>query len=324
MSTRHLDGPVEWPTLGLAALIYGGWLALTFWHASLPIWLVVPVGAWLVCWHSSLQHEVLHGHPTRSIAINRALGFPPLALWLPYERYRDTHIQHHRDERLTDPLDDPESRYWTAEDWQRLGPLGQLLVRAQGTLLGRLTIGPFWAIGTFLWAEARVLLAGDKRLARIWVVHLMGVSTVTAWIALVCEMHLLTYLLGFAIPGTSLMLIRSFAEHKAEREVERRTAIVEGTGPLAVLFLFNNLHAAHHAQPWIPWYRLPAWYQLNRQRLIAGNGGLVYRSYAEVFRRYLIRRYEQPLHPFGRAPCPPAASPKAACEQPEMRAAPTP
>jgi fatty acid desaturase len=98
-------------------------------------------------------------------------------------------------------------------------------------------------------------------------------------------MSLLVYILGFAIPGTSLMLIRSFAEHKAEREVERRTAVVESRGPLALLFLFNNLHAAHHAQPWIAWYRLPGWYRAHRDELLAGNGGLLYRGYGEVFSR---------------------------------------
>ena len=37
---------------------------------------------------------------------------PPLALWIPYESYRISHLMHHRDDRLTDPLDDPESYYW--------------------------------------------------------------------------------------------------------------------------------------------------------------------------------------------------------------------
>jgi hypothetical protein len=79
--------PVEWPTIGLAALIYNGWLAMTYFHAHLPIWLVVPMGSWLIAWHSSLQHELLHGHPTRWQSANRAIGFFPLSLWLPYVVY---------------------------------------------------------------------------------------------------------------------------------------------------------------------------------------------------------------------------------------------
>ncbi len=295
---------VEWPTIALATLIYVGWLALTYWHTMVPLWLLVPIGAWLVCWHSSLQHEVLHGHPTRVRAINTAIAFPPLALWLPYPRYRASHLKHHNDERLTDPLDDPESRYWLREDWDRLGPLGRRLVRAQSTLAGRLTIGPFWAIGSFIGADAHEIARGDRALLRIWAVHLLGVAGILAWVSF-CGMSLWFYVAGFVLPGTSLMLIRSFAEHKADDRVERRTAIVESFGPLALLYLYNNLHAAHHDRPWVPWYELPRRFRESRACLVASNGGLVYRGYGEVFRRFLLRPYQPPIHPLGRAPCQP-------------------
>jgi fatty acid desaturase len=140
---------VEWPTLALAAGIYGAWLALTFWHAALPPWLVYPALAWLVAWHGSLQHEVIHGHPTRIRAVNDAIGFPPLALWLPYALYREGHLRHHVDWRLTDPFDDPESAYWTEDQWAALSRPGQFLVRAQTTFLGRMLLGPPWVIGRF-------------------------------------------------------------------------------------------------------------------------------------------------------------------------------
>jgi hypothetical protein len=68
-------------------------------------------------------------HPTRVRWINTLIGCWPLALWLPFENYRHSHLTHHRDERLTDPLDDPESYYWWREDWAALGPLGRRLVR---------------------------------------------------------------------------------------------------------------------------------------------------------------------------------------------------
>jgi fatty acid desaturase len=301
MAGKRQHGPIEWPTMALAAVIYAGWLALTWWHAALPLWLVVPLGAWTVCWQSSLQHEVLHGHPTRWRRVNTIIGFPPLALWLPYERYRATHLEHHNDERLTDPLDDPESRYWRPEDWERLGPAGRALVRAQSTLAGRLVIGPFWAMGSFLLAEARGIAGGDRRLVRVWLVHLMGVAGVMAWVA-ACGMSPLLYVFGFAIPGTALMLVRSFAEHKADIHIARRTAIVESFGPLALLYLYNNLHAAHHERPWVPWYELPRFYRLSRARLLDANGGLLYRGYGEIFRRFLLRPYQHPVHPLGRVP----------------------
>ncbi|MEJ8629981.1 fatty acid desaturase [Sphingomonas sp. I4] len=87
---------IEWPTMLVAALIYAGWLALTFWHAALPIPLIVMAGGWLIAWHGSLQHETIHGHPTRWHAVNMAIGAVPLSLWLPYGLYRDSHMAHHR------------------------------------------------------------------------------------------------------------------------------------------------------------------------------------------------------------------------------------
>src|SRR3954466_14273083 len=74
----------EMPTWLLLVAIYGGWLMLTAFHAALPWWVLLPAGGWITAWHLSLQHEIVHGHPTRSRAINTMLGFPPLSLWLPF------------------------------------------------------------------------------------------------------------------------------------------------------------------------------------------------------------------------------------------------
>ena len=299
-ATQHQS--VEWPTIALAAAIYSGWLTLTYWHSRIPLWLLVPLGAWLVCWHSSLQHEILHGHPTRNLRINRLIALPPLALWLPFDRYRETHLTHHNDERLTDPLDDPESRYLTGDAWGRLGPMAQRLVRAQSTLLGRLTVGPFSAVGSFLQSEVVAIIANAPGRRLLWFKHMVAVGGVVMWLVLVAHMSLWLYILGIVLPGTSLMLIRSFAEHRADESQARRTAVVEGYGPLAVLFLFNNLHAAHHARPRLPWYRLPRFYQDNREAFIGPEAGPFYNGYRDVFRRFLVRAHDRPVHPLGRIP----------------------
>jgi fatty acid desaturase len=295
---------VEWPTAALAVLIYGGWAAVTWWHAALPAWLVAALGAWLVAWHSSLQHETIHGHPTRWRAINRLLGFPPLMLWLPYDRYRDTHLQHHRDEQLTDPLEDPESAYRMPEQLERLHPLVRVLIEAQTTLLGRLVLGPAWSIGRFLGGEFRAILAGDPEIRRVMAVHLVAIVPIIFWITVVCGMNLGFYLVAIVYPGTAFILLRSFAEHRAAERVSQRTAIVENSWILGPLFLFNNLHAAHHECPGLQWYALPGWYRRNRDRLIAQNGGLVYDSYFSVARRFLLSSHDAVAHPFARLPPP--------------------
>jgi fatty acid desaturase len=288
---------VEWPTIGLAVVIYSLWFAATFFHDRLPVWALTPIAAWIVAWHMSLQHEIIHGHPTRSRWINSVIGVWPLALWLPFENYRHTHLTHHRDERLTDPLDDPESYYWRDEDWEALGALGRRLVRLQSSLLGRIAFGPAWAC-TMLWKrEIERMARGEQRAYREVIQHVIEVAIVLAWVIGVCKMPIVKYVVCFAYAGTSLALVRSFAEHRAESLVERRTAIVERSWLLGPLFLFNNLHLAHHMQPTMPWYALPRWYAANRAALIERNGGLVYVSYFDVLRRYLVRPHDQTLHP---------------------------
>ena len=293
---------VEWPTLLLAVLIYGGWLLLTLGHAALPAWLVWPGLAWLVAWHGSLQHEVLHGHPTRRRRVNAAIGFPPLALWLPYEIYRRAHLRHHVDVRLTDPLDDPESYYWTPDLWAGLSRPGQWLVGAQTTLLGRLLIGPGWSVCRFFHFQIQQAWRGDAGVRGIWARHLAGVAVVLAWLWGVCGISPLLYFAAVVYPATALLLVRSFAEHRAAGGVPERIALVENAPVLGLLFLFNNLHAVHHAWPRVPWYRIPRLYRRHRAALIAANGGLLYDGYADVARRYLVSPHDSLLHPLGRAP----------------------
>ena len=140
---RATGGGWEAPTLALALLIYGGWLALTWFWAELPLPLSLPLGAWLLAWHGSLQHEIVHGHPTPWRRLNRAIAWWPIALWLPFEIYRGAHLRHHREPWLTDPIEDPESAYLTAAAWHRLGAVGRALRKVNLTLAGRLVLGPF-------------------------------------------------------------------------------------------------------------------------------------------------------------------------------------
>ena len=141
---------IEGRTMLLVAAVYGGWLAITLMYSRWPLWIVAPVTAVLLTLHSSMQHEIVHGHPTRWRSVNRLLGIVPLSLWLPFVRYRQNHLVHHINDRLTDPIDDPESCYLTPEDWARSGLFSRTLLRLQQTLAGRVTIGPYWRISRFL------------------------------------------------------------------------------------------------------------------------------------------------------------------------------
>ena len=291
---------IEWPSLLLALVIYGGWLGLTWFHAAVPLWLLMPLGGWLVAWHSSLQHETIHGHPTSSAKINRLVGAPPLMLFVPYDSYRISHLMHHRDEFLTDPLDDPESHYWTPQDWAALSAPLRWLVVSQSTFLGRMLLGPLFVASRYLAQEYQRIAAGSRLHARIWRKHVLAVALVLAWVCGVCGMKVGVYLLAFVYPGTALILLRSFAEHRALDNVRERVAVVENTPVLGLLYLNNNLHAAHHEMPGLPWYAIPAWYKANRARLLRDNAGLVYDGYGDVIRRFFLTPHDQPVHPAGR------------------------
>ncbi len=284
-SWRH---GVEWPTVLLAVAIYGGWGALTAWHAAIPGPLLFAAGGWWIAWHGSLQHETIHGHPTRSSRANWVLGFPPLALWLPYSIYRRTHLLHHRAATVTHPRADPESRYVASE----CGPLVRAVAIVQGTLVARLIIGPPLTVLGFLVSEARRAAVDPARVLGEWAPHLAGVAVVIAWLAY-CELSLGRYLLLFVYPGAALTLLRSFAEHRADPEPARRVAVVEAGGLFALLYLNNNLHAAHHVRPALAWYRLPAFYRERRAALLRQNGGLLYDGYGDVARRYLLRAHDR-------------------------------
>ncbi len=292
-----LPDRVEWPTLLVAAAVYAGFGLLTWSSAALPWWLVLPLGGFLVAWHVSLQHEAVHGHPTPWPWLNEALVLPSLWLWMPFRIYRETHLVHHTDELLTDPLEDPESYYVTPQAWGHLGPLGRGFLWAHNTSLGRLVLGPLLCVWRLFAGEAARLARGDTRNAGAWLLHLAGCALVLVWALWVCAMPLLDYLVFFAYPGISLTLLRSFLEHQARDDVGERSVIVEAGWPLALMFLNNNLHALHHAEPGTAWYALPARYRARRDELLSRNGGYLFKGYGEVVGRYLLRAKENPRHP---------------------------
>ena len=286
-------GRVEWPTLLVAGLIYGGWFAITLLHNRFhPIALAL-AGGWLIAWHGSLQHEAIHGHPTPWRRLNDALAAVPLSLWLPYEIYQRSHLAHHASDHLTHPEHDPEARYLSVH----AGALARAAAWLQSTLAGRLVFGPVIEVAAFLAGEAGRTARNEGDSRAVWLRHLAAVGLVWTWLHFACRFDLDAYLLTFVYPGGALTLLRSFAEHRASATPGARVAVVERAPLLGLLFLNNNLHAAHHRWPGAPWWRLPALYRRHRDELVAENGGLVYAGYAEVAARFLLRPHDVTTHP---------------------------
>jgi fatty acid desaturase len=299
---------VEGPTWLVAVAVHAGWLALTWFHHALPWWLVLPLGAWLTAWHASLQHEVLHGHPTRRPALNTALALVPVLLWLPYPLYRSRHLRHHATPQLTDPFDDTESFYVDAARWQRLGTGRRLILRVNNTLAGRLLIGPALAVLGFWQEEGARLVRGEPGCARIWLSHAALTAVLLVWVVGVCGIPLWAYVLFYVYPGTALILLRSYYEHRPAADPAQRTAVVEAGPLMTLLYLGNNFHALHHERPGIPWYELPRTYRAERDRVLAENGGFLFAGYGDIVRRFLWREKDSPLHPGPAGRCQQGAS----------------
>ena len=280
--------------IGAVYLMVGG---LVYFHQSLPLWLIAPLGAYGVALYASLQHEILHGHPTGSRALNEALLFPTLHFWLPYGRYKETHLSHHNDQDLTDPRRDPESYYLLPEQWAALPGPKQWLYTFNNTLSGRMLIGPAVSVFRFWPPEFRAILAGDAHKAKAWSCFALSAALSIWFIVWVSGMALWQYLLFIAYPGVSLALVRSYCEHRAAENCEHRTIIVEASAFWSLLFLNNNLHVAHHSRPALAWYKLPALYRAEREQMIAGNDGYVMPGYGEIFRRYFFRPKEPIAYP---------------------------
>lgn len=294
---RHQPA-IEWITLGLLAATYGLWAVGTTWAWALSPPLGMVLTALAIAQFSSLQHEALHGHPLRSRLCNEALVFPALTLVIPYGRFRDSHLAHHHDPILTDPYDDPESNYTDPSVWQRLPAFAKALLRFNNTLLGRVLIGPVLSCVSFTLADLRLIRAGDRGVIRDWLLHLAGVALLAAWVwpAPISAGGYLLAVWG----GLGLLKIRTFLEHRAHGLARARTVIIEDRGPLSLLFLNNNLHAVHHCHPEVAWYDLPGLYDRDRDHYQRRNEGYVYRSYAQIFRAYLLRAKDPVPHPFYR------------------------
>jgi fatty acid desaturase len=287
--------PIEWPTIGLAVLIYAVLGSLVWHHASLPWWVILAVGSYFATLHTSLQHEVLHGHPTRNRLVNEALIFLAPALWVPFQRYKDTHLQHHDNQHLTDPQRDPESFYLLPDDWALMPGLKRRLFQFNQTLGGRMVIGPAVSIIRFWSSDLRDVLDGDLHKAKAWAVFALSAALVLGYV-IWCGMPVWQYVVLVAYPGISLAMVRAYCEHQAAEVVDHRTILVECSPFWSLLFLNNNLHVAHHERPSLAWYKLPAYYHAEREALLARNNG--YRmSYAQIFGRYFFRAKEPLSYP---------------------------
>ena len=242
--------------------------------------------------YSSLQHEVLHGHPFRNQTLTEALVFPGLTLFVPYLRFKDLHLQHHFDPTLTDPYDDPESNYQDPAVWARLsGPtqggaaVQQHAVRADADRARRCRL---WALVT---GDMAAIRRGDRRVALGWALHAgRGGAGGSGWLLAVGTMPVWAYLLA-AYLGWSLLKIRTFLEHRAHEAARARTVVIEDRGPLSLAVSEQQLpRRAPHAPRRAVVPAAGAVFRATASITCGATTAIVYRSYAEIFRAVPVPR----------------------------------
>ncbi len=291
MTRRWYD--VEGPTWLVAATIYAGWIALAFWHRSLPLAILLPLAVYLTAWHASLQHETIHALRRVPRPMRTLVAIVPLGIWFPYEWYRQEHLRHHATRDIAGS-NDPESFYHDSATWAKMSAPLRALYLLNATFAGRLVLGPAIQIVRTYAGEIRRLRSGDTTYARVWCAHI-ALAGAVLWVLAYCGIHPIAYIAFVAYPASSLSLVRSFAEHRYAHDPQDRTAIVESRSALSLLFLNNNLHAIHHRYPGLPWFELPQAYRRERERSAHAPGSPTLRGYRTVARRWLLRPIDFPV-----------------------------
>jgi len=289
-------GPIQWPTLAMLFFCYAG-IAVVTWLGN-GAWLIasIPALSLLLALHSSLQHELLHGNPFKKAWLNDLMGFPALGLFVPYQRFKTTHLAHHHDERLTDPHDDPESNYLDPAQWSRLPNWVKMMYRCNNTLAGRMLIGPIVGMGAFYKSDVIAILKGNTSILAAYIFHIIGIALASAWMIGVADWSIVSWIIA-SYGALSILRIRTFLEHTANALVPHRTAIVNDRGLLAYVFLNNNLHAVHHTHPRMPWYELPKCYRRHKDHYDQLNNHYHFANYTQVFKHYFASPKDPVPHP---------------------------
>lgn len=288
----------EWPTWLVVVAVYGLWFSLLLASPMLGLPLSTLL-LWLVAaWHLSLQHELIHGHPTRNAQVNMALGRWPLSLWFPMEVYRASHLLHHRDPHLTLPGVDPESNYVSQTTWDHAGVWMRFFYVARKTALGRFLLGPAVAIWETWMQGFHEILAGRQGTKRVWLPHLLASGLLLWFVHQSSVFTIWQYLLFVAYPALSLAMVRSHYEHRATPEVAHRIVINEGGWFMRLLFLNNNYHLVHHDLPQLPWYLIARVYQADKANYLARNGQFHFPGYAHLAHRFACTPTDGAVHPY--------------------------
>jgi len=191
--TDRWSNEFEWPTVVLVICVYSGFAFGTTWLYSFWPPLGITIIILTMTLHSSLTHEILHGHPFRNQFLNALLVFPSLSFLIPYLRFSDLHLAHHFDENLTDPYDDPETNFIDPKKWCRLPNVLRYLFQFNNTLIGRMLIGPLLGQISFMVSDMVKIAKGEVRVALGWAIHIPAMFCVLYWVVYIANISFLSF-----------------------------------------------------------------------------------------------------------------------------------
>jgi fatty acid desaturase len=291
---RTINALSEWPTWLVIFTVYLLWGFILNNFESIPmapVFLVI-----VLAFHGSVQHELLHGHPSDNQTVNDCLAYPPLALWYPYPIYKSLHLKHHENEHLTIPGVDPESYFVSEARWNEQSKWRQKLSVFNMTLLGRLLLAPLLHFLGLKRQMIRSLKTSNSKDTLIWIFHESIVLFLLLLIGLFFEVNIFIYI-ACAYFAQSLTLLRSFYEHRVTSEPGYRSIIMKASIPMRILYLNNNYHAIHHQHPDMSWFKLGKEYNSNPEYHEEQNNHFIERGYWQWFSKFAFRSVTSPVHP---------------------------
>jgi len=94
------------------------------------------------------------------------------------------------------------------------------------------------------------------------------------------------YLLYFLYPGLSTAMLRALIEHRWGERPEHRIALIESNWVFRLLYLWNNLHLAHHLYSAMPRFYILNFYRENKEVLLETNKHFHFKGYGELALRW--------------------------------------
>ncbi|HYD11053.1 MAG TPA: fatty acid desaturase [Acidimicrobiales bacterium] len=225
------------------------------------------VGAWLVqatllSGSYSAMHEATHGNMYRSRSANRAWGvFWASTILISHSSYRAFHLNHHANTRV------------------ELGKPQVLFNTRPGMLAGFPVIGPLFVVTFVVYSVLAALgkypyfvrnAVQGARMRQDALVHL-ALLAIVSWCLVTAQpvpllsAWLIPVALYYAVVYPTVTLPEHYGMPESDDPFETTRTMV-GWRMFQYFYWNNNLHAAHHLYPAVPWDKVPVLDEYVRDR----------------------------------------------------------